>query len=251
MNPTPDMQAILHKYRDDGFAVVRRFLDAREHDAIDAAVQHVTTTVAPSLAIGEVYQEGETTQAIRSMFHLEKHSDFFRDLQRHARLLTLSRTLLEDPQAALGTIMYFGKPAREGSLTPPHQDNFYQCFVPPEAMRITIAIDASTADNGPLTCQRGSHQLGVLPHKPSDVLGFSQILAETPDKLRYPEIEICLEPGDICVHATNTVHFSRPNTTDRSRRQLAIECSSTRAQQDQALLRQRHQAVKALHRKKG
>lgn len=237
------------RYAEDGFAVARGFFGADELQRIASAVDVLVREVAPTLPRGVVYFEDTDERSVKSMFHLEDHVELFRSLQEHPGLLDLARSVLDDPAMELGTVMFFGKSARCGSLTPPHQDNFYQCFEPPEAMRITIAMDASTADNGPLTCQRGTHLLGVLPHRPSDVLGFSQVLDQVPDPTRYPDVEICLEPGDICIHATNTVHHSGPNRTDHPRRQLAVECSSTRVRQNQSLLAERREAVARLHRK--
>ncbi|MAE63049.1 MAG: hypothetical protein CMJ18_02150 [Phycisphaeraceae bacterium] len=240
---------IVDRYQEDGFAIVRGVFDAEALGTIDSALDVVVHEIAPKMPKGEVYYEEADTQSIKSMFRMEDHGEAFLSLLRHPVLLGLARAVFDDPAMDLGTVMYFGKAARSGSLTPPHQDNFYQCFEPPEAMRITIAMDASTADNGPLTCQRGTHLLGVLPHRPSDVLGFSQVLDQVPDPTRYPDVEICLEPGDICIHATNTVHHSGPNRTDHPRRQLAVECSSTRVRQNQSLLAERREAVARLHRK--
>lgn len=240
---------IVNRYHEDGFAVVRGLLDVEELTTIESGLDVVVHQVAPKLPKGEVYYEDADEQSIKSMFRVEDHSDTFRSLLQHSELLGLARAIFDDPAMVLGTVMYFGKAARSGSLTPPHQDNFYQCFEPPEAMRITIAVDASTVDNGPLTCQRGTHHLGVLPHRPSDVLGFSQVLAEVPNPAQYPDVEICLAPGDICVHATNTVHHSGPNRTDHSRRQVAVECYSTRVRQNKSLLAERREALARLHRK--
>ena len=90
-----------------------------------------------------------------------------------------------------------------------------------------------------------------MPHSASEVLGFSQVLTDVPDRALYPDVEICLQRGDVCVHATNTVHYSPPNETDHPRRQPAIECRSTRAKQDPALLARRRKAVEKLHQRRG
>lgn len=244
-----DFSNMIHRFYEDGFAVARSFFTPDEQSAIEVSLNQVVRDVAPRLKKGDVYRENSDGRAIKSLFHLEQHSKTFRSLQHDTRLLSLAQAVYQDSEMVLGGVMYFGKAARAGSLTPPHQDNFYQCYEPPEAMRITIAMDASTPNNGPLICQKGSHLLGVLPHKPSEILGFSQVLIEVPDKTKYPDVEVCMEPGDICLHATNTVHYSQPNKTDRARRQLAIECHSTRAKQNQQLLAQRHEVVKQLHRR--
>ena len=242
---------IKSRFHEDGFVVVRGFFSTQELASIESGLADIVQHVAPTLPKGDVYYEDTDAQAIKSMFRLEQHSETFSTLREHPRLLDLARAVYDDPVMELESVMFFGKVAHSGSQTPHHQDNFYQCFEPPDAMRITIALDSSTAANGPLICQKGSHRLGILPHQPSQVLGFSQVLIEPPDKTRYPDVKICLEPGDICLHATNTVHHSGPNRTDRSRRQLAIECRATRVRQNEQMLADRRKVVERLHNQRG
>jgi ectoine hydroxylase-related dioxygenase (phytanoyl-CoA dioxygenase family) len=144
--------------------------------------------------------------------------------------------------------MFFGKAARSGSTAPPHQDNAFQNLIPPEDLVCTIAIDASTPENGALTVQRGSHRAGRLPHRPSGVMGFSQTLAAPLDKTAYPEVQLCMNRGDLCLHHTNTVHYSCPNTTERSRRQLGIGYRTSRAARDDASWSSYQAELQKLHR---
>jgi ectoine hydroxylase-related dioxygenase (phytanoyl-CoA dioxygenase family) len=130
--------------------------------------------------------------------------------------------------------MYFAKAARDGSITPAHQDNGFQHWQPPLAVTLTIAVDRSTPDNGVLTCNRGSHRLGLLPHRQSGVLGFSRCLAEPIDEQRYPPIQLCMEPGDVAIHSVETVHYSGANTSTSPRRQIGIGYRSSVAQRDEA-----------------
>ena len=73
-----------------------------------------------------------------------------------------------------------------------------------------------------MICQRGSHKIGVQPHRPSGVAGFSQMLADPLDPELFPEVAVRMEPGDLCLHHTNTVHRSGPNGTDRPRRMVSL-----------------------------
>ena len=77
----------------------------------------------------------------------------------------------------------------------------------------TIAVDESTPENGALTVQSGSHKIGRLPHCASGVMGFSQTLIEPVSVDDYPEVQLCMQPGDICLHHTNTIHYSGANNS--------------------------------------
>ena len=45
----------------------------------------------------------------------------------------------------------------------------------------------------------------------------------------YPEVAMLLDPGDLLLHHTDTVHRSGPNTSPHPRRMLAMEWSSSQA----------------------
>ena len=242
-----DTDAIAGRFHEDGFVVARNVFSRDEVDALKRALDAYVDDVAPTLERGDIYYEDTPEQPIKSIFRMEQHAERFAALLTDDRLVNLARTVYDDPDAALWSTMFFAKPALSGSVTPAHQDNAFQCWVPPEAMVITIAVDASTCDNGVLVCQKGSHRLGILPHKPSGVLGFSQMLIDPLDTARHEEVEIRMEPGDICLHAMNTVHRSGPNRTDRSRRQLGINVRSSRAQVDEQMLAHRKAILAKLH----
>ncbi|MAE65899.1 MAG: hypothetical protein CMJ18_16635 [Phycisphaeraceae bacterium] len=242
-----DPAATTRQFHDNGFAIVRSVFNDDEIARFSDALDTVTRDVAPRLGPGEVYYEDTPERPIKSLFRLENHSDVFASLVGDARLLTLVRAVYDDPDARLRTAAMFAKPARHGSVTPAHQDNVFQCWDPPEALTITVAVDPSTCDNGPLVCQKGSHRLGLLPHRPSGVMGFSQMLIDPLDTGKWPEVELCLEPGDISRHATETVHRSGPNGTDQSRRQIAVGAYSSRAKVDEKRRARRNAIVAKLH----
>jgi hypothetical protein len=57
------------------------------------------------------------------------------------------------------------KPARTETDVPWHQDNGYVPVVPHEYLTFTVALDATTVDNGCLWIQPGSHQGRPAPHE--------------------------------------------------------------------------------------
>ena len=242
-----DLAEIVGRYREDGFAVVRGVYSPPEISAFEHAIDRCASDMAGKLGPGDIYFEDVPGRPMKSIFRLERYEESLAALLTDPRLLDMASAVYDDAGVVLETVMCFGKPARSGSVTPPHQDNAFQSWDPPEAMTITIAVDASTADNGVLICQRGSHKAGLLPHRPSGVMGFSQMLIDTPDTAEYPEEEIRMVPGDVFLHSVHTVHRSGANHTDRSRRQLAIVCHSSRAKVDEQRQARTQEILRNLH----
>jgi ectoine hydroxylase-related dioxygenase (phytanoyl-CoA dioxygenase family) len=208
------------RFWDDGCVIVRGVFPADAVGELDRELARYLRDVVPTLGGKDVFFENPPSTAIKSAFRLHERSDYFQRLMEDPRLLAILQALLPDGQVlpTLG-VMYFAKAARDGSITPAHQDNGFQHWQPPLAVTLTIAVDRSTPDNGVLTCNRGSHRLGLLPHRQSGVLGFSRCLAE---------------PIDVAIHSVETVHYSGANTSTSPRRQIGIGYRSSVAQRDEA-----------------
>ena len=109
---------------------------------------------------------------------------------------------------------------------------------------------AEIEENGVLCCLRGTRKLGLLPHEPSGLPGFSQWLPERPDPATYPEIELAMSPGDVSFHSINTVHYSGPNRSPNHRRQLGLGYYSSRAKRDERSYAAYQEILKKLHAEK-
>jgi ectoine hydroxylase-related dioxygenase (phytanoyl-CoA dioxygenase family) len=242
-----DLAQLALDYQATGMAVARGVFSPLEIARLSQEIAAYSAEVAPSLGPGEVYYEDSPARPIKSMFRLHERRAYFQDLMGDARLLALVQAVFPNGGIIREGVLYFGKPARDGSVTPHHQDNAFLNWDPPLALIATIAIDRSTPANGALTVYRGSHALGLLPHRQSGVLGFSRCLVDPVDETRFPPIQICMSPGDVALHSVTAVHGSGANTTDLPRRQLAISYRSTLARRDEAAFAAYQQAVHALH----
>jgi hypothetical protein len=65
--------------------------------------------------------------------------------------------------------------------------------------------------------------------------------------VEYPEVQLCMKPGDLAVHHVETVHRSGPNRTDRSRRQLGLGYRSSLAKANEQAKAQYHKDLQTLH----
>ncbi len=244
-----NLNMIVERYDEDGFVIVPGVFSAQDVAAIEANLDGFIRDVVPILAPGDVYFENSPARPVKSIFRMNERSDFFRALMTDERLLRLVRALWPQGDVIQETVMFFGKPAGDGSEAPPHQDNSFQCWVPPLALTLTVAIDESTPENGVLIGQKGTHKLGLLPHHQSGVAGFSRRLTETVDTAAYPEVEFRMKPGDVCLHHINVIHRSSPNHSSRARRQLGIGYRSSLAQRDMAAFEAYQTQLNALHQK--
>lgn len=241
-----DLQSIVRDFERDGFVVVRGVFSKEQVGGIDRELQSYISTVAPGLDAGEVYYEDSPQRPVKAMHGLNRHSEFFKNLRSDANLMKILRALWPDGQAIPENVSYFGKPARDGSVTPPHQDNFFQHWEPPLALTVTISIDASTPENGALICAKGSHRK-LLPHHTSGVMGFSMTLDDPVDTRQFPEQHLCLEPGDIAIHHIAVIHRSEANRSDHSRRQLALGYRSSLANKNQEAAARHKRMLEELH----
>lgn len=245
-----DYQEVASQFEADGCAVVRGVFTEEEVAEMERQISAYIRDTVPALPPSDVYYEDAPERPIKSLFRLEEHSPFFRDLMTHPRLVAIAQAIFGDAEVVPIGSFFFGKAARSGSVTPPHQDNAFQNLKPAEAFVATISIDASTPENGALTCQKGSHKLGILPHRPSGVMGFSQTLVSPLSTTEYPEVQLCMTPGDVALHHTNTIHRSEGNTTDRSRRQLGVQYYSSRAKRDEESWARYQEELQKLHKEK-
>ena len=231
-----ELERISREFWRDGFIIIRSLFATDEIKEIEDRIDTYCRTVLPSLKVGDVFYEDGDSGAIKSMFRLQDHEPYFLDLAWDARLISIVKSIFSEGETVLKDVGFFGKAARDGSVTPEHQDNAFNFFEPPLCLKASLAIDDATAENGVMICQRGSHKLGVLPPRPSGILGFSQMLVESLDTAAYPEVPIAMKPGDMALHHTDTVHHSGPNTSDHFRRMLSMVYRSSKAKHNEQKL---------------
>ena len=164
-----DAKIVAEQFRADGYAIVRGVFSNDEIAEIKRQIADFIRDVVPQLQTGDGFFEALPAKPIKRIFRLHDHSEFFKNLMADERLLSIMCEIYSGADVVQVGTMFFGKAARSGSLTPPHQDNAFQNLVPPEDLVYTIALDESTSENDVLTAQKGSHKLGLLPHRPSGV----------------------------------------------------------------------------------
>ncbi|MFN7925981.1 MAG: phytanoyl-CoA dioxygenase family protein [Bryobacteraceae bacterium] len=241
----PDLR---EQFERDGFAVIRGFFDAAEVAALEGALERFVRDVAPRVDRAHVMYEDPADPASLKQadcLHFEPVLDAYRT---SGKVRQLAESLIGE--VAPQHCEYFNKPPHNNKPTPPHQDGYYFCLEPNVACTLWIPLDRVDEDNGTLTYVRGSHRLGVLPHRATAVLGFSQGLI--PDPANLGEAVLCpAEPGDVLVHHSLTVHSAGANRSTRNRRSIGYVYYSAAAKLDEAAHQRYQDALRSQRESKG
>jgi phytanoyl-CoA hydroxylase len=216
-------EQLRQRYDDDGFVIIRQLFSPDEvrelRVEIDRYVRDVVPTLPQTAAFFDDYAKPET---LRKMQSLDTHDAWFREFMNRSKHVPLLEHLLRDGFRPQG-LEWFNKLPFDQSSTPPHQDGYYWQRKPNIACGLWIALDPVDEQNACLWYARGSHKLGLLPHAPSGVLGFSQGLQEF-DVSSCDPVPAILSPGDAVAHHSATIHWTSRNETDRPRRAISTFC---------------------------
>jgi len=238
-------------FDEQGFVVVRGFLDQQELAELQAQLARYVREVLPTLpATHAFYVERSRPETLKQMQHMTGDA-FFASYAGHPKWRALAEALLGEPAHCQGP-EWFNKPPGTGHATPPHQDNYYFNMRPPQTLTIWLALDPVDAENGCLRYVTGSHRRGLRPHRGSKMVGFSQEIADYGPADRAGEACVSLQPGDAVAHHGETIHRADPNSSPvRHRRALAMVYFGASARRDEEAFARYQQALRAQHRELG
>jgi hypothetical protein len=134
----------------------------------------------------------------------------------HPALVEVAVDLL-GPDVRLYWDQAVSKPPGATSDVPWHQDNGYTPVLPEEYLTVTVALDATSEENGCLWIQPGSHRHGVQAHRPTDMLFFRGYDGEDPG------VAVTQPEGDVLCFSSLTMHRSGANTSPEPRRSWVIQ----------------------------
>ncbi len=210
-----DFSDAKNSFDQDGYAVLRGFLNAEETVDVQQNVARYIDEIVPDLPREHVFYENrDDPQSLKQLPRMEEHDSYFKDLMFESRFERLSKVLLDGPVVGRN-VQYLRKPPRIGLPTPPHQDGYYFNVTPCVGLTAWFSLGHADEDNGCLRYIRGSHRKGLRPHARTQTLGFSQGITDfgQPDDLAN-EVVFTAEPGDLSVHHAVTVHRADGNTSE-------------------------------------
>jgi phytanoyl-CoA hydroxylase len=209
-------------FAENGYVIVRSFLGPQGIAELDSNLSRYVSEVVPRLPPTDVFYEIQgRPDTLKQMQFMEKNDPFFAEFMGRPTFQQLAANLLGMAVVPQG-VEFFNKPARIGKATPPHQDGYYFCLSPSEALTLWFPLDRVDEENGCIRYVSGSHKLGIRPHHVSSTLGFSQTVADWSAQDETREFKATAIPGDVLAHHCDTIHRAEPNHSSRNRRAIAI-----------------------------
>jgi phytanoyl-CoA hydroxylase len=242
------MDLALERFQRDGFAVLRGYLSPDEVEHLRAGFARFVAEIAPRLDRRAVMYEDYGDRSTIKQSHALDEEPSLAAWKSHGKIHDLAEAMLGPVRAQ--NVEYFDKPVGRNHATPPHQDGYYFCLRPNEALTVWIPLEPIDEENGALVYVKGSHRFGVREHGASNILGFSQGLLEDP--LNFGEPVVCtVSPGDVLVHHSLTVHYAGANRSTRRRPVIAYTYFSKRAERDEEAKARYEAALLKQHAAKG
>ena len=235
------------QFSDDGYVVVRQFIDTGELRLLTDELDRYICEVVPQLSdAAAFFDDRRRPETLKQLQHMTADT-FFCEYASNPKWKSLAEDLLGE-EACCASPEWFNKPPGTDHPTPPHQDNYYFNLTPPSVLTIWVALDPVDAENGCLRYVPGSHLDGARPHVHSSVLGFSQGISDYGDLDRGQEVPMHLQPGDATAHHGWTVHRADPNqSTQRQRRSFAMVFKGMSCQRDEEAYRRYEQSLAKQH----
>ena len=238
-----DSAQLKAKFDNDGFLHLQKFFQTEEVNQWAGEFERFIAEKVPSLPRAQaMYDDYDDPSTLKQINNLQESDDAFDKLLNDSRLMELASVLLDDevfPNSAAA----FVKAPLKGTPTPAHQDGYYFCLQPNEAVTVWMPIGDIDADNGALCYIKGSHKNGIMAHGASGVLGFSQGLAG--DAPPGEEVVCAVEKGDLLIHHSRTIHFAAGNNSSRPRRSLGLVYYAATAQEDPMLKEEYDRSLQA------
>ena len=214
---TPEEVASYHEH---GFVFVRGMFDAEEIDLLRRAMEEDPEVTKHSLIRAD--SEGGGTRI--SLWNRAGDSVY--------GMAARSERMVDTAEALIGEPVYHyqskltAKDPHGGGAWEWHQDYgywYYNGCLRPDMLSTMIALDRTDADNGCLKLVRGSHKLGRLDHVQLTPEQNGADPSHMEHILKSHEVVDCvLDPGDLVIFHSNTLHRSDQNRSSRRRWALLI-----------------------------
>ena len=224
------------QYREEGYAIVRGFIDG---DRVERLQKEARSVYEEGLKHHATYRNGNLSFQVLPESHFDKRyvlqaywfswiNDYFEQIRRSDDYLLLLEGLLGRDIKQVAQQLHWKPPGVNVSGYRFHQDiRFRQGSdidkIAASTVTTGLAVDRATKENGCLQVVPGSHKLGYLglSDDSNDGMLMKGLTAE--EELRSAGIDpadivdLELEPGDLAVWGLLTVHGSAPNKSAHDR----------------------------------
>ncbi len=197
-----NLDSLKEEFTRDGCVVIRNFLDSSELRELDARTEAY-------LERGDHRERFAKSEVFPgTLKNLNVDDEWFDQLLRDGRPAKVVSHLIDD-ELDPATAAFFDRLPGERSGIAPHFDAIgHRRF----GATLWIALDDTRKENGCLHYVRGSHRQRY--ESKVGLEGFDESMEGT--------FAVELKPGDAAVHSSLTIHWSKPNQTQQSRRGVSF-----------------------------
>jgi ectoine hydroxylase-related dioxygenase (phytanoyl-CoA dioxygenase family) len=212
-------------FEKDGYAILRAFFSKEEATLLLEAAQQ--DKMLQQKTYGMEDASGKETRFTLWYNHGE---DIYGAFSKNEHIINALEQLLGGEIALYHTKLMQKEP-RVGGAWEWHQDYGYwykNGFLFPDMLSVMVAVTTATIENGCLQVLKGSHKMGRIEHK---ITGSQNGADEERVKwaLQIMQLEyVELEPGDVLIFHSNTLHRSDMNNSDHARWSLISAYNLTR-----------------------
>ena len=217
-------------FSNEGYLVISDLLSPSEVEDCREEVVRLHRVAAKLMARGELAESGfqpephdrnapqsaEKIPVLRKIEDTGTHSDTFKRLARHPKIIQTAQALLNSHDLLLFRSTLMLKPAFRGSPHALHQDSAYWPIDPPSLVTVSIALTEATTENGCFKIIPRSHQWG-LQDWGRIILRQDESLTERKEIDLDTQVDVPLGAGAALFFHSLLVHGSGPNRSPNPR----------------------------------
>jgi phytanoyl-CoA hydroxylase len=227
---TPTREDI-QRFQEQGFLVVNDLISSEWLHQIQEQTSDLHEQMAEKLPEGvhvswEHEVDASIQRRIKQLMHAELVSLAIDRMIRSSEVLDVVEALM-GPDISLYHSKLLMKAAREGTVTPWHQDYGYWAAEDnrPLMLNCMLQIDDSTVENGCLQMVPGSHRKGLMKHD-SAKIPFGRFLPGY-FQPREDAVPLPMLAGSAIFFGPLVIHGSDANRSDQQRRAVTIAYNVT------------------------
>ena len=152
------------------------------------------------------------------------------DLLTHPKIVACVKDIIGADVIGWGA-HYFCKMPHDSKIVGWHQDAGYWPLTPSKTVTVWLAIDDATVENGAMRFIAGSHHLGHLTPRHSELDDNSVLGQIVENAEQYGEpVNVELKAGEISIHTDLLLHGSNANPSPKRRCGLTLRYCATDVQ---------------------
>ncbi|MBX9950518.1 MAG: phytanoyl-CoA dioxygenase family protein [Candidatus Obscuribacterales bacterium] len=206
----------LRAFEQDGFVVLPKLYSQSEINAVSQAIDALagkTPEAGKEMVYFENDLKNDGERILSRIENFVEYNPVLHDLVFGEKMMSITGQLLEDEPCLFKEKINFKMPG--GAGFEPHQDiqpgwdDYCPYFI-----SVLVTIDESTVENGCLELAAGFHKNGLLGEKWKPL---------TPEQLEGVDfVPYPMSPGDVALFDCFVPHQSKPNLTNKQRRNLYL-----------------------------